>query len=170
MEGPVRGLHDPGVRVGEVALGRRSGLRFGGGSVVIVAMSSGKVASNATVSRFFEQTVASPGVFGYGFATLTRELRSRVWEAAGDRNPALKATALDPLIVDLDATLVTSQRQGTAVGTYKGGYGFAPFIASVDYGAATGPGKRSAGNRSTCPSSTRRPTILTNLLRRPTTS
>ena len=102
----------------------------------------GKVASNATVSRFFERTVANPDVFTYGFATLTRELRSRVWEAAGDRNPALKATALDPLIVDLDATLVTSHSdKEQAVGTYKGGYGFAPFIASVDYGTGNGTGE-----------------------------
>ena len=102
----------------------------------------GKVASNATVSRFFERTVTNSDVFAYGFATLTRELRSRAWEAAGDRNPALKATALDPLIVDLDAALVTSHSdKDKAHGTYKGGYGFAPFIASVDYGAGNGTGE-----------------------------
>ena len=102
----------------------------------------GNVASNETVSRFFERTVATPDVFGYGFATLTRELRSRVWGAAGDRNPARKATALEPLIIDLDATLVTSHSdKEQAVGTYKGGYGFAPFIASVDYGTGNGTGE-----------------------------
>ncbi|MFM9432145.1 hypothetical protein ACFDR8_003061 [Arthrobacter sp. MP_2.3] len=102
----------------------------------------GNVTSNATISRFFERTVTNPDVFSYGFSTLTRELRSRAWEAGGDRNPALKATALDPLIVDLDATLVTSHSdKDHAVGTYKGGYGFAPFIASVDYGAGNGTGE-----------------------------
>jgi Transposase DDE domain group 1 len=73
---------------------------------------------------------------------LTRELRSRARGAAGDRNPALKTTALEPLVIDLDATLVTSHSdKEQAVGTYKGGYGFAPFIASVDYGAGNGTGE-----------------------------
>jgi len=82
---------------------------------------------NATVSRFFERTVANPELFAYGCATLSRELRSRVWDAAGDRNPARRATAVDPLILDLDATLVTSHSgKEQALGTYKGGYGFAP--------------------------------------------
>ena len=67
----------------------------------------GQVASNATISRFFERTVGNPDLFAYGFSTMTRELRSRVWEAAGDRNPVLRATVLEPLIIDLDATLVT---------------------------------------------------------------
>lgn len=101
-----------------------------------------KVASNATMSRFFQQAAAAPDVFDHGFATMARELRSRVWEAAGDRNPALTATALDPLIIDLDATLVTSHSdKEQAVGTYKGGYGFAPFVASVDYGTGNGTGE-----------------------------
>lgn len=102
----------------------------------------GKITSNSTISRFFERTVANPDLFDYGFQTLSRELRSRVWEAAGDRNPALTATAVDPLILDLDATLVTSHSdKEQAVGTYKGGYGFAPFVASIDYGTGHGTGE-----------------------------
>jgi hypothetical protein len=102
----------------------------------------GQLPSNATVSRFFERTVTNPELFGYGIETLTRQLRSRAWEAAGDRNPALSATAADPLIIDLDATLVTSHSDKENVaGTYKGGYGFAPFIASCDYGAGNGTGE-----------------------------
>jgi hypothetical protein len=89
----------------------------------------GQLPSNATVSRFFERTVTNPELFGYGFETLTRALRTRVWDAAGERNPALTATAADPLIIDIDATLVTSHSDKENVaGTYKGGYGFAPFI------------------------------------------
>jgi hypothetical protein len=102
----------------------------------------GQLPSNATVSRFLERTVANPELFGYGIETLTRELRSRAWEAAGSRNPAWSATAPDPLILDLDATLVSSHSEKESVaGTYKGGYGFAPFIASVDYGAGNGTGE-----------------------------
>jgi len=141
---PSGARHRPGTILGSLAVMLAGGgehvsdldiLRTGAGVF-------GNVASNATISRFFERTVANPDVFDYGFATLTRELRSRAWEAAGDRNPALKATALAPLIIDLDATLVTSHSEKEqAVGTYKGGYGFAPFIASVDYGAGNGTGE-----------------------------
>lgn len=77
----------------------------------------GALPSNATVSRFFERTVANRELFGYGFETLTRELRTRVWDAAGARNPALRATAADPLIIDLDATLVTSHSTGMGTGS-----------------------------------------------------
>lgn len=141
---PSLAWHRPGTILGSLAVMLAGGgehvsdldmLRTGDGVF-------GKVASNATVSRFFERTVISPELFSYGFATLTRELRTRVWGAAGDRNPALKATAREPLILDLDATLVTSHSdKEQAVGTYKGGYGFAPFIASVDYGTGNGGGE-----------------------------
>lgn len=94
------------------------------------------------MSRFFERTVTNPELFGYGFETLTRELRTRAWDAEGDRNPALTATAADPLIIDIDATLVTPQSDKEDVaGTYKGGYGFAPFIVSCDYGAGNSSGE-----------------------------
>lgn len=99
------------------------------------------MASNATISRFFERTVKNPEVFDYGFSTLSKQLRTRAWEAAGDRNPAARATAADPLILDLDATLVASHPdKEEATGNDKGGYGFAPFTASVDYGAGNGGG------------------------------
>jgi hypothetical protein len=148
---PSVARHRPGTILGSLAVMLAGGgehvsdldiLRTGAGIF-------GNVPSNATVSRFFERTVTSPDLFSYGFDTLMRELRSRAWEAAGDRNPALTATALNPLIVDLDATLVTSHSdKEQARGTYKGGYGFAPFIASVDYGTGNGgrggPGRADA--------------------------
>ena len=43
----------------------------------------GQLPSNATVSRFFERTVTNPELFTYGMETLTRELRTRAWNAAG---------------------------------------------------------------------------------------
>jgi hypothetical protein len=55
------------------------------------------------------------------------------------RNTVLTATALDPLIINLGAMLVTSHLdEENVVGTYKGGYWFAPFIASVDCGTGQG--------------------------------
>ncbi|MCW2135344.1 Transposase DDE domain group 1 [Arthrobacter sp. VKM Ac-2550] len=95
----------------------------------------GPLPSNPTVSRFLERTAANPELFAYGFETHSRELRSRVWDAAAKRSPAGRAAA-EPLIIDLDATLVTSRSDKENVaGTYKVGYGFAPYVPSCDDGA-----------------------------------
>lgn len=44
--------------------------------------------------------------FSHGFATMQRNLRTKVWAAAGKRNPGLRTTAADPLMIDFDASLV----------------------------------------------------------------
>jgi hypothetical protein len=141
---PSGAKHRPGRLVGSLA----AMLAAGGGhaSDLDILRSSpgvfGQLPSNATVSRFFERTVANPELFSYGFETLARALRIRAWNAAGDRKPALTATPSDPRIIDIDATLVTSHSDKENVaGTYKGGYGFAPFIASCDYGTGNGSGE-----------------------------
>ncbi|MGP5015979.1 transposase, partial [Glutamicibacter ardleyensis] len=102
----------------------------------------GPVASDATVSRFMGRIKEQPEAFSYGFATMTRSLRTKVWAAAGPRNPARLATAVNPLIIDIDASLVHvhSDKESSA-GTYKGGYGFSPMIAMADYGKANGTGE-----------------------------
>ena len=141
---PSGAKHRPGQLVGSLAAMLAAGGEHAS-DLDILRSSPGvfcQLPSNATVSRFFERTVANPELFSYGFETLTRELRTRTWDAAGDRNPALAATAADPLIIDLDATLVTSHsNKENVAGTYKGGFGFAPFIASVDYGGGNGSGE-----------------------------
>lgn len=141
---PPGAKHRPGRLVGSLATMLAAGGEHASDLDILRSSPGvfGQLPSNATVSRFFERTVTNPELFGYGFETLTRELRTRAWDAAGDRNPALAATAADPLIIDLDATLVTSHSEKENVaGTYKGGYGFAPFIASVDYGGGNGSGE-----------------------------
>ncbi|WP_413455087.1 IS1380 family transposase [Glutamicibacter sp. FR1] len=102
----------------------------------------GQVASEATFSRFFTRLAEHPGAFDYAFATMQREVRSRLWAAAGKRSPAVRATRTHPLIVDIDASLVHvhSDKEG-AKGTYKRGYGFAPMIAMADYGQGHGTGE-----------------------------
>ncbi|UTT40876.1 IS1380 family transposase [Glutamicibacter mishrai] len=102
----------------------------------------GLVASDATVSRFMSRIKEQPEAFAYGFATMTRILRTKVWTAAGPRNPAQHATAANPLIIDIDASLVHvhSDKEHSA-GTYKGGYGFSPMIAMADYGKTNGTGE-----------------------------
>lgn len=141
---PSGATHRPGTILGSLALMLAAGGEHVSDLDILRTNPGvfGKVASNATISRFFERTVVNPDLFAYGWETMSRQLRSRVWAAAGDRNPALRATALEPLILDLDATLVTSHSdKEQAVGTYKGGYGFAPFVASIDYGTGRGTGE-----------------------------
>ena len=120
----------------------------------------GPVASNATVSRFVERTAEAPEAFTLGFAAVTKALRSRIWEAAGKRNPATLATDLDPLVhgllferflnperismpdIDLDATLVDAHSEKEwATGHYKRGFGHSPFVASLDYSRGNGTGE-----------------------------
>lgn len=141
---PDQATHRPGRIIGSLAA-----ILAGGGEHVSdldVLRNSpgifGPVPSNATVSRFVARAAEQSEAFAHGFSTLSRRLRSRIWEAAGTRNPAALATGLDPLIVDIDATLVTahSEKEDSA-GTYKGGYGFAPMVASIDYGKENGTGE-----------------------------
>lgn len=95
----------------------------------------GHLASNATISRFFDRVGENPEVFAHGLATLTSRMRSRVWHAVQTRGPGRTYTARDPLIIDMDHTLVgVHSDKEKAMGNYKGGYGYAPFIASIDYG------------------------------------
>lgn len=102
----------------------------------------GFVSAHATVSRFMGRIKEQPEAFAYGFATMTRSLRTKVWAAAGPRNPARLATPANPLIIGLDASLVhVHSNKESSVGTYKGGYGFAPMIVMADYGKANGTGE-----------------------------
>lgn len=57
----------------------------------------------------------------------------------GDLNPTTLACKNDPLIIDVDASLihVHSNKQDAAA-TYKGGYGFHPLCAYIDHGPGLG--------------------------------
>ncbi|WP_141358832.1 IS1380 family transposase, partial [Glutamicibacter nicotianae] len=102
----------------------------------------GPVASDATISRFTHRIKEQPEAFEHGFATMTRTLRTKVWTAAGPRNPGRLATPTNPLIIDIDASLVhVHAEKESSAGTYKGGHGFAPLIAMADYGKKNGTGE-----------------------------
>ncbi|WP_413456462.1 IS1380 family transposase (plasmid) [Glutamicibacter sp. FR1] len=141
---PTTATHRPGKILGALALS----LAAGGEQVTDIDQLRtapelfGPVASDATSSRFMGRIKDQPEAFAYGFATMARSLRTKVWNAAGPRNPARLATAANPLIIDLDASLVHvhSDKESSA-GTYKGGYGFSPMIAMADYGKTNGTGE-----------------------------
>lgn len=68
-----------------------------------------------------------------------RTIRTRAWNALGPLNPTKIATRDDPLIIDIDASIIHihSTKQDAAP-TYKGGYGFHPLCAFVDHGPGLG--------------------------------
>lgn len=113
----------------------------------------GAIASNPTVSRFVKRATDQQEAFDQGFSTLMRATRERVWAAAGKRNPALQATKHVPLILDIDAILVTAHSEKElAAGDYKGGCGYGPIVVSCDYCKGNGTGEvlvvmMRAGNR-----------------------
>lgn len=59
-----------------------------------------------------------------------------MWQLAAQESPTADVTVADPLIVDVDATLVTSHSdtKESAAGTYKKGFGFHPLGSWVDDG------------------------------------
>lgn len=141
---PAAAVHRPGKMIADLSL-----MLAAGGEQVsdtdqlrTVQGLFGPVASDPTFSRFFARISKHPGAFDYAFATMQREVRTKLWAAAGQRNPAARASRMNPLTVDIDASLVNvhSDKEG-AKGNYKGGYGFSPMIAMVDYGKTQGTGE-----------------------------
>jgi hypothetical protein len=83
----------------------------------------GPVASDATAWRVID------AVCEHGLLDAIGDARA----AARERAFALGARPAGPLVIDIDATLVTahSDKDGAA-GTYKGGFGFHPLLAYLD--------------------------------------
>jgi hypothetical protein len=55
--------------------------------------------------------------------------RQTVWRLAGDASPARRATVADPLIIDLDATLVTAHSEKEkAAATFKHRFRVPPVV------------------------------------------
>lgn len=95
----------------------------------------GRVGSEATISRTITTLAADADKALKAIANARRAARARAWALAGHRAPNHTATADDPLIVDLDATLITAHSdKQEAKPTFKRGYGFHPLCAFVDHG------------------------------------
>jgi hypothetical protein len=63
--------------------------------------------------------------------------RARVWALAGEHAPDHEASAASPLVIDLDATLVTAHSEKEqAAPTFERGFGFHPLWAFADHGQA----------------------------------
>lgn len=127
--GPMRarrGHHDPGDTLRDLAVTIADGGRCVADLRVVREQGAlfGAVASDATAWR----TVTRAGELGLLDAVRQARAgaRERAWQAGA-------APADGPLIVDIDATLITThtEKDGTA-GTFKGGWGFAPLLAFLD--------------------------------------
>jgi hypothetical protein len=96
----------------------------------------GQVASDATVSRLVDTLAGDIDAALAAIDHARAAARARVWRLAGDQAPDHGIDAADPLIIDLDATLVTSHSdKEQAKPTFKKGYGFHPLCAFLDHGA-----------------------------------
>ncbi|NTW42460.1 MAG: IS1380 family transposase [Cellulomonadaceae bacterium] len=97
----------------------------------------GKVASDPTASRVLARLAEDVTTVLPAINTARAVARARVWAAAGAHAPGHARTAGNPLVIDIDATLVTAHSEKeNAAPTYKRGYGFHPLCAFADHGPA----------------------------------
>jgi hypothetical protein len=140
-------VHDPG----KVLLDLAVSLAIGGDCLADVGVLRaepglfGLVASDATVSRTVDRLAGDADRVLAAVGLVRAAVRHRVCRTAGEHSPAHQVSADRPLIVDLDATLVTAHSEKEqAAATYKRGYGFHPLLAFADHGAG-GTGEPLAG-------------------------
>jgi hypothetical protein len=135
--------HDPGKIVLDLAVA----LAVGGDCLADIGVLRaepavfGAVASDPTVSRLITALAADAPKAVAALAAARAAARNTAWAVAGDRSPDHGIDAEHPLVIDLDATLVTAHSdKESAAPTFKRGYGFHPLCAFVDHGA-TGTGE-----------------------------
>ena len=132
-------VHDPGKVVSDLALS----LAVGGDCLADLATLRaepgvyGQVASEATVSRTVSVLAEDAGPALRAISRARAAARERAWTLAGKDSPGHGACASDPLVVDIDATIVIahSEKQAAAP-TFKRTFGFHPLLAFLDHGPA----------------------------------
>ena len=132
-------VHDPGKIVLDLAVT----LALGGDCLADVNLLRaepvvfGPVASDPTVSRLVDTLAKDADHALVAIETARAVARQQVWGLAGADAPDHDSDAGSPLIIDLDATLVTSHSEKEhAAPTFKRGFGFHPLCAFVDHGPA----------------------------------
>lgn len=97
----------------------------------------GPVASDPTISRLIKTISTVRPVKALTAINAARAAaRAHVWAVAGKDSPLHGVSAEAPLVIDLDATLITSHSEKEdARPTWKKGYGFHPLAAFIDHGA-----------------------------------
>ena len=101
----------------------------------------GDAASTPTISRTLTTLAEDAPAVLEAISQARRVAREKAWALAGDDSPAAGASAKDPLVIDLDATLVTAHSEKEqAAPTFKRGFGYHPLCAFLDHGQ-TGTGE-----------------------------
>lgn len=131
-------VHDPGKVVLDLALT----LAIGGDCLADIAQLRaspavfGRVASDATVSRTIAALAGDAERVLKAIEAARAAARASAWRLAGAHAPDHDASPQRPVIIDLDATLVTAHSEKEqAAATFKRGFGFHPLCAFVDHGA-----------------------------------
>ncbi len=132
-------VHDPGKVIMDLAIM----LALGGDALSDVATLRaepgvyGPVASDPTVSRTIAMLAADADRVLRAIDTARHEARATAWARAGAHAPDAAASPGDPVVIDLDATLLTAHSEKEhARPTWKKGFGFHPLCAFVDHGPA----------------------------------
>ena len=119
-------VHDPAKVVLDLAVT----LALGGDCLADVAVLRaepgvyGSVASDPTVSRTITALAADAPAALAAMDTARAAARAQVWKRAGVNAPDHDTSAAVPLVIDLDATLVTSHSEKEAAApTFKRGFG-----------------------------------------------
>jgi len=130
-------VHDPAKVVLDLAVA----LALGGDCLADIAVLRaepgvyGPVASDPTVSRTIDALAGDAPRALAAINTARAAARARVWKLAGEHAPDHQADAQAPLVVDVDATLVTAHSDKEhARPTFKRGYGHHPLWAFADHG------------------------------------
>jgi hypothetical protein len=130
-------IHDPGKVICDLAVT----LALGGDCLADIAMLRaepgvfGLVASDPTVSRTIDALAEDVSAALKALDSARAAARRVAWTAAGRHAPDHSADAGAPLIVDLDATLITAHSEKEqAAPTFKRGFGFHPLLAFADHG------------------------------------
>lgn len=131
-------VHDPSKVLLDLALT----LALGGAHLSDVAVLRGEpglyglVASDPTISRTIDVLAEEVEAVLAVIDQARAKARAVAWEFAGPEAPDHDASARNPVVIDLDATLVTAHSdKESAARTWKKGYGFHPLCAFVDHGA-----------------------------------
>jgi hypothetical protein len=132
-------VHDPAKVLLDVAVS----LAIGGDCLADIAVLRGApevfgpVASDPTVSRLIATLAGDPDRAVAAIEGARAAARRQVWARAGVAAPDHGVDHRRPLVVDVDATLVTAHSEKElAAPTFKRGFGHHPLTAFVDHGQA----------------------------------
>ncbi|MFT4157312.1 MAG: IS1380 family transposase [Microbacterium sp.] len=140
-------VHDPGKVVLDLAVM----LALGGDALSDIATVRaepgvyGLVASDPTVSRTITTLTTDADRALAAIEVARQRAREAAWSLAGEHAPNAGISPRVPLVIDLDATLITAHSEKEhAAATFKRGFGFHPLLAFIDHGAV-GTGEMTAG-------------------------